>query len=177
MSTTVSASAVTAIEVLQSRAGQAVPGSEWEQIAENAINYAIQRIGVEDEVPFIVYDCQRNARTAHYRSRNRGRKAIRTYAGRTYGPILHTDDGADIGGDDSVADDAIANTSPFCDRAVLLASRLGVRGPAFVRRLMAGDTLAEAAKTIGISRATAHRWRASMEELLTPHRHLAEVVE
>ncbi|VEG40464.1 Uncharacterised protein [Mycolicibacterium flavescens] len=181
MSTTISAAmsagAVTAIEVLQSRAIQSPPGSDDEKIAEIAVGYGVERADAEGEAQFIIYDCWRNAKSTYYRSRQRGRAAVQAYGCLTYGRIAVTDDGADIADTISVADEVTANTSAFCDRALEVATTLGSKGPAFVRRMMAGDTVAEAAQAIGISRATAHRWRAAMATLLTPHLHLTEGAE
>lgn len=165
-----------AVEVLQHRASQVRPGSDEEQIAEIAIGYGIDRFGSENDAQFIVRDCHRNARHTYFRSRKRGREAIASYVCRTYGRPVISDGHIDIVDWASVEEQVAADNSEFCECGLDLAGRLGPQGPMFIRRLMAGDKLAEAARAVGISNATAYRWRTAMADMLAPYRYLAGAV-
>ena len=164
-----------AVEVLQFRASRAIPGSDQEKIAEIAIGYSIGRLRADADAQFIVHDCERNARHAYFRSRERGRDAVDAYVGLTYGRLVVNDGEVDVADPLGTEDQVAASNSEFCECALNVARDLGAKGPAFVRRLMAGDSIAEGAKTVGISAATAYRWRSFLAEILASQRYLVEV--
>jgi hypothetical protein len=178
MGSSLPAAGFQAVEVLQYRAAkasEAAPGSHNEEIAEIALGYGIERLGAVAEVQFKVYDCYRDAKRTYFRSLRRERHAVCAYRCQMYGRPVLNDNEPDFVEPVSVEDEATAQSSGFCACAVKLAGTLGPNGPAFVRRLMVGDTIAEAAVAVGISVATAYRWRSALAELLTPYRDLAEV--
>jgi hypothetical protein len=161
-----------AIEILQKRREQYGPGSGNERIAERATDLILRDARAVGAPCHLANDAWRNAAYAMYRSRAREQVALARYAAANL-ILVRAEDGDDIVDLVSVEDSVLAHNSPLCACALQSAAALGTFGPAFVRRLMAGDTITEAAAATGISRASGYRAATRLRHLLAEVRPVA----
>ncbi len=170
MGNSLSATAVEAVAILQARVVRARPGSDEEQITEKAIDYCLARPDADGDPEALAAGCQRNAKYAFYRSERRRRGAIRRYSRRTYGKPVVVDGAVDLIEPGSLEDQVIEKASELCRYAVDETAEFAEKGQVFIGRLLVGDTVAEAAQQVGISRSTGYRWCGVLATLLAPHR-------
>ena len=124
---------------------------------------------------WLVQDCKRNAQYARDRSHARRLLADVRYTNMVFGRLeFDGDDDRDrvpaVDATDSIVE---ALTSALCIAAVETANSIGSTCARFVHLLMEGYSVAEAAESTGISRATGYRWSARLAEALTPWREVA----
>lgn len=159
-----------AIQILQDRRAVYRPGSDTERIADHAVDLALSDRRPAADTGQLCRDAWRNSAHSYYRARTREQQALARWAATL--TIVDDEDGSDIV-DQASPQDILSDIGPFCDLALTQAATLGPAGPALVRRLMAGDTIAEAAAAAGISRASGYRLIRSLRGLLTAARPLA----
>lgn len=145
------------------------PGSSKEAIVERAMDYVLsdKRTDICDD--FALRAVTRNARYAHYRGKERGRNALARYRSqtgaqvdamrdiRTARPGAHVANRALAAAAVSAEECVMTAHSDFCVCTLQAAAAISPAAEAFVRHLMDGDSVPEAARAVGMSRATAYR--------------------
>lgn len=173
MSASAEAAAIYLSERLR-RLNNDVPGSREESIAERALNLCLFNRSTSSKDPqFLIHDCLRNAKSIHDASSKRGRRAMALYASQSYGRMEQEGDDGLVPIQSGFEDEVAARMSHLCEMAERLARHLGPTGGTFVQALMNGQSVQEAAKTAGISRALGYRWARHLEQALEPWREVA----
>lgn len=143
------------------------PGSDVERIIEYAIDLCLNTGRAADNAHYLHRNVLRDAKKQFYRDGGRERQAnarflvAQGYARDYTEPLgyrVFTSAEANYLGEDS----------PLCDAAREVSVNLGLWGPRFLALLQDGHSVAAAAASVGVSRATGYRAQRKLAVALAP---------
>lgn len=148
----------TVVVRLQERRAKVVPGSRDEQIIERAIDLALSDQRTQQDPEYLYRDVMRNATFAHDRAVRRFREVLSRLGADS--AFSNDEDASDII-DTCTPDQAVEATELYHDLHTV-AVKLGPHGQPFLEQILSGKRPTEAAIAVGISRATAYRFFATL---------------
>lgn len=176
MSTTYFSDRTVTLDHLDRARRAARRGSNDEAIAERAIDYALNATRTDLSSAFGKRAVMRNAAFAHYRSAKSRAEAMKRLRAEEGAPVtgVHADRPSAktlnrtlCASARSAEDVYLSTQSDFCECTLQIAGSISTAAVTFVRRLMDGDSVADAAKEAGMSRASGYRLVESLRDKMS----------